>query len=185
MNEAEQRTLAAWRSLKQRDRDRVIRLARKSVAKTKAEMERLGLDMFCLEDADLSGITLKGGPRFNGGLIIRCNFNGSDLGLVQFSRVNLSGSTFIGAKLVNVGFLDCDLSGVDFSGADLEGGFFAQEEGTLTLSGAVFDGALVQETSFQEGLPLPFTVDAVKGTPMGYSICRSPFSSGVTRFIKD
>ena len=185
MNEAEQRTIDAWRALKQGDRDRVVQLSRKSLIKAKAEMERLGLEMFCLEGADLSGITLKGGPRFSGGLIVRCNFNGSDLGLVQFNEVNLSGSTFVGAKLVNAGFLDCDLSDVDFSDADLEGGFFAQEKGGLTLSGAVFDGALVQETSFQDGLPLPFTVDEVKGMPMGYSICRSPFSSGVTRFIKD
>jgi hypothetical protein len=32
---------------------------------------------------------------------------------------------------------------------------------------------------------MPFSVVGVTGTPMGYSICRSPFSSGVTRFIKD
>jgi len=185
MNEAELRALDAWRSLKQRDRDHVIRLARKGLAKTKAEMERLGLEMFCIEGADLSGITLKGGPQLNGGLILRCNFNGSDLSLVQFHGVNLSGSTFVGAKLVNTGFLDCDLSGVDFSGADLECGFFAQEKGTLTLSGAVFDGTLVQETSFQDGLQLPFTASMVKGVPMGYSVCRSPFSSGFTHFIKD
>lgn len=185
MNEAEQRALDAWRSLKQKDRDRVIRLARKSLVKTKAEMGRLGLEMFCLEGADLSKICLKGGPRFSGGLILRCNFNGSDLGLAQFNEVNLSGSTFVGAKLVNAGFLDCDLSDVDFSDADLEGGFFAQEKGGLTLSGAVFDGALVQETSFPDGLELPFAVSTVRGVPMGYSICRSPFSSGVTRLIKD
>lgn len=112
-----------------------------------------------LQGADLRGANL------GGATIDKATFDGADLSGVIFSLAEIKNTTFVGGKLeraqlyeVKIGenvdfsqisakwtlFLRVGLVGVRFAGADFSNGAFAE----LDLTGANFDGAILEKTTF-------------------------------------